>query len=152
MKKGLNYLITFVFITAAFIVFKPFIIYHLSLRAGDYVGSYLFKDAIRIYERLLFLNPDDNGAWNWLGYSYLQTGNTDKAIKTYKKAIKIDPDNVMALYDLGTIYVDSGDIVAAKGYFSKGAKASQRPGEDASTYRFYRRACSIMLEDLKNKK
>lgn len=48
-------------------------------------------EAITLYRRALTLKPDFALAWNNLGWSYQESGLTDKAITCYWLALKADP-------------------------------------------------------------
>lgn len=49
------------------------------------------KEAIRIYERALQLNPESASAWMDLGSAYQQVNNFQKAGDCYERAVQIDP-------------------------------------------------------------
>lgn len=52
-------------------------------------------------------------AFNYLGYSYRQIGNMDRAIKHYQSSLQLDPNQKDANQKLGEIFLINGDLSKA---------------------------------------
>lgn len=77
------------------------------------------KEAVKIYEQYIRLNPDSaDGHYN-LGVAYQKIGNQDRARTMYEKVIELDPDSLQALMLLGQFSEENSDSDHAIGYFSK---------------------------------
>jgi tetratricopeptide (TPR) repeat protein len=69
-----------------------------------------FSDAIPYLERLTSRCPDDKYAWFYLGVSYTETKQYEKAINVYEnKILKLDPENVDVMNNLAYVYRENGD-------------------------------------------
>ncbi len=64
--------------------------------------------AIKAYERVLILRPDDTDVLNDQGAMYRQTGDFKRALTNFEKAFSIDPNNLESLYNSG--YVSAFDM------------------------------------------
>ncbi len=53
------------------------------------------SDALWVYERLVYENPDDFGCWNNLGTTKLETGDLDGALEAFQKARDLDPKSAV---------------------------------------------------------
>lgn len=66
-----------------------------------------FKDdittAMKYYDQVLEINPDDNITLNNIGANLMQIGKTEEALKYFKKAVKINPDYPNTHYALSLI-------------------------------------------------
>ena len=69
----------------------------------------MYKEAIEVYKRAIFINPDYTNAYNNLGNAYGELGMYKEAIEVLKVAIKRNPDYAMSYYNLGLIYNLSND-------------------------------------------
>ena len=129
MKKTKRLFLTLVFICSSLILFKPFVVNQLLLRADGYFMYGMYKDALRTYKKVLALDPANTQARDWLGYTYNRMGEIDNAIRTYKKMIEIDPQNIVAYYSLGVIYAKEKEFRAAKGNFLKAISTTSKQRE-----------------------
>lgn len=69
-----------------------------------------FSDAIPYLERLTSQCPDDKYAWFYLGISYTETKQYEKAINVYEnKILQLDPENVDVMNNLAYVYRENGD-------------------------------------------
>ncbi|MCK4941191.1 tetratricopeptide repeat protein, partial [candidate division WOR-3 bacterium] len=69
-----------------------------------------FSDAIPYLERLTSRCPDDKYAWFYLGVSYTETKQYEKAINVYEnKILQLDPENVDVMNNLAYVYRENGD-------------------------------------------
>lgn len=62
----------------------------------------LWREAARLWERAVELDPTYSAGWNNLGIGYEQMGRFDDARKAYEKAMEVDPGNthIRNNYDL----------------------------------------------------
>ena len=72
---ALRWSLSLAFIALSLIVMRPFIVKQLVSRASSYVTCELFNDAIRSYEKAVFIDKENVKAWNMLGYAYKSNGN-----------------------------------------------------------------------------
>ena len=99
----LKWLLSFTFIALSFIVMRPFIVKQLVSRASSYMTCELFNDAIRSYEKAVFIDKKNVKAWGMLGYGYKSNGDLKNAIYAYREAIKADPKDKSANFSLGAV-------------------------------------------------
>ena len=92
----LRWLFSFAFIALSLIAMRPFIVKQLVSRASSYMTCELFNDAIRSYEKAVFIDKKNVKAWDMLGYAYKSNGNLEKSIYAYHQAIKADPKDKSA--------------------------------------------------------
>jgi tetratricopeptide (TPR) repeat protein len=79
----------------------------------------LFNDAIRSYEKAVFIDKKNVRAWNMLGYGYKSNGDLEKSIHAYRQAIKADPKDKSASFSLGVILVSEKKYKEAVPYFEQ---------------------------------
>lgn len=65
-----------------------------------------FANAIRYYERITALDPDNGACWTALGHCYLLTDELQKAFAAYQKALYSLPDvrDPQLWYGIGLLY------------------------------------------------
>lgn len=68
-----------------------------------------FDQAISLYMKAIYANPNYVQAYNNLGTAYAQKGDIVKAEEQYNQAITIDPYYSIALKNLAIIYAERGD-------------------------------------------
>jgi tetratricopeptide (TPR) repeat protein len=98
--------------------------------ADGYISSGDYSSAIKSYNEIIALAPENDEAWLMLGSLYGESGNTDKAIEHIEKALTINPDNGNAHLVLGQIKNALGDNVAAAKAFDR---ALQCNSDDVNT-------------------
>jgi tetratricopeptide (TPR) repeat protein len=81
--------------------------------AGDYAK------AIEILQAVIDLDPDDADAWNMLGFSYRNTGQSDHAWNAYEQALTLNPGHKGAHEYIGEWYLIQGDIPSAQAQLEK---------------------------------
>jgi tetratricopeptide (TPR) repeat protein len=59
---------------------------------------------IEKYEQALRINPEDTGAWHYLGNAYKDAKLYPEAIKSYQQALRINPEYADAWYSLANAY------------------------------------------------
>lgn len=52
-----------------------------------------FENAVKIYEKIVKKNPEDDSAFFYLGRSYNKLNEDDKAAKAFRQAAKLNPEN-----------------------------------------------------------
>ena len=90
----------------------------LNWRARQAQGRRAFGDAVKLYERAIFLDPLDGRAWLGLARHELNTGgkgrgNVERARDVFKEGIKACPDNAHLLQGLGSLEERAGDLPLA---------------------------------------
>jgi tetratricopeptide (TPR) repeat protein len=74
------------------------------------IGRELYKEGKEEDAELMFLkalktNPEDEGAYLWLGILYRDSGNNKKAEEMFNKAIEINPNFELSHIELGRLYI-----------------------------------------------
>ena len=118
-RIALRWSLSLTFIALSFIVMRPFIVKQLLSRASSYVTCELFNDAIRSYEKAVFIDKKNVRAWNMLGYGYKSNGDLEKSIHAYHQAIKADPKDKSANFSLGVILASEKKYKEAVPYFEQ---------------------------------
>jgi len=83
-------------------------------QAEDYINQKDYNKAIPLLNEVVKDNPQNADAYNYLGYSYRQTGKLDDALKYYQMALKIDPNHKGANEYLGELYLMKNDLSKAE--------------------------------------
>jgi Flp pilus assembly protein TadD len=73
-----------------------------------------YAAAVPLLEQVVASDPKNANAYNYLGYSYRKTGNTDAALVNYEKALALVPDHRGANEYLGELYLEMGQLDKAK--------------------------------------
>jgi len=81
--------------------------------------SELFNDAIRSYEKAVFIDKKNVMAWDMLGYGYKSNGDLGKSIYAFHQAIKADPKDKSANFSLGVILASEKKYKEAIPYFEQ---------------------------------
>jgi len=72
-----------------------------------------YDDAIAVFNRCIELHPNSANAFNNLGETYAETGQTELAIKNYQRALELDPTRNDARAALDKLRSASSKIEAA---------------------------------------
>ena len=91
----------------------------LLSRASSYMTCELFNDAIRSYEKAVFIDKNNVMAWDMLGYGYKSNGDLGKSMSAYRQAIKADPKDKSANFSLGVILASEKKYKEAVPYFEQ---------------------------------
>jgi Flp pilus assembly protein TadD len=75
--------------------------------------------AIADLRKIVAASPNSADAYNLLGYSYRNSGNTDRAGQAYAKALKLDPKHTGALEYQGILFLKLGQLDKAKANLAK---------------------------------
>lgn len=90
--------------------------------ARDYYNSGEYKNARKVYHKLLEFSHDDEThieLFNELGNSYYAVGEYQNAILYYENALEKDPENTRTLGNLGLVYFDLNDFERSFEYHNK---------------------------------
>ena len=126
-RIALRWSVSLIFIVLSFIIMRPFIVKQLLSRASSYMTCELFNDAIRSYEKAVFIDKNNVMAWDMLGYGYKSNGDLGKSMSAYRQAIKADPKDKSANFSLGVILASEKKYKEAVPYFEQ--IISSRPDE-----------------------
>jgi len=67
------------------------------------------KNAIRYFDKVIKLEPENNRAYFHRGVSYGEMGQYENSLSSINKAIELDPDKGLFYYGRGRVYLLSGD-------------------------------------------
>lgn len=112
----------------------------LAMRAQLQGASGNWLEAIRDYQRILALQPEDANSLNNLAWVLLEEApeelrNRSEAERLAEHAVALDPDNSYALGTYGTALLRKGEPRAAVDYLAK-ALSHRRPRVDEATDRY----------------
>ncbi|MFA5843913.1 MAG: PIN domain-containing protein [Coriobacteriia bacterium] len=116
--------------------------YELRLQSGDPNYSQL---AIKHYERVLEMRPNDVSVRTDLAASYFYGGQTDRAIQETSRVLKSDPNQVQANFNLGVFYWRGRqDYIAAAAQFEKVLELTR--GGDVHAQQVHRDAATSLAQ------
>lgn len=72
-----------------------------------------FDNAVKIYEKVVKKNPEDDAAFFYLGRSYNKLNEDDKAAKALRQAVKLNPDNVEYQTELAESLINIAEYTEA---------------------------------------
>ena len=75
----------------------------MHLKAERQVASENYQAAMRTYQDIVLMEPDDETAYANMGQLYLMFSDFKKAERAFENALSIDPDNETALGGLKKI-------------------------------------------------
>lgn len=78
-----------------------------------------WENAIEKLGVIVDANPASADAFNLLGYSFRNLGNTKRAMTAYTRALKLDPNHTGALEYQGVLFVMLGDLARANANLDK---------------------------------
>ena len=77
------------------------------------------EEAIEVYKKAIFLNPDYADTYNNMGITLKEQGKLDEALTALNKALSIDPDNAEAYYNIGNALKEQGYLEEAIEAYTK---------------------------------
>jgi hypothetical protein len=81
------------------------------LDAGkDFYHQKKYEQAIAEYQKAIDLEPENDKAYGYMGYSYYLNGDLDKANQSLQKAIALNPDDENSYYNLALVSLALKDI------------------------------------------
>ena len=78
-----------------------------------------YGEAIEVLKKVVADDPQNADAWNMLGFSYRNTGDSGNAWDAYERALTINPNHKGAHEYLGEWYLMQGDMPSAKAQLDK---------------------------------
>jgi tetratricopeptide (TPR) repeat protein len=78
-----------------------------------------WQKAIEKLSLIVEVQPANADAYNLIGYSFRNLGNTKRAMTAYTRALKLDPRHTGALEYQGVLFVTLGDTARAKANLDK---------------------------------
>lgn len=72
-----------------------------------------FDNAVKIYEKVVKKNPEDDIAFFYLGRSYNKLNEDDKAAKALRQAVKLNPENVEYQTELAESLINIAEYTEA---------------------------------------
>jgi superkiller protein 3 len=104
-----------------------------------------FKEAIKAYEKVIEIEPNNNWAHYNMGLAYYGLGKFKKAIEAYEKAIDIKPDEE-AYHNMGIAYIMLNEKVSFEDAIKAYEKAIEiNPDYDTAYYNLLKLAFMIIL-------
>src|SRR4029077_19289175 len=73
--------------------------------------EFRFEDAMKEYEHVIQLNPNDATAHHWLAVDiFASTGQSEREIAEVKRALELDPLSLIINSNLGVAYIHAGRL------------------------------------------
>ncbi len=94
------------------------------------VSSKIYENAINLLNDFIQKIDNNANAYNWLGFSYRQLGQYNKAFDPYNKALAIDKKHLGANEYLGELYLKVDKPKKAKKYLKKLSKYCKKQCEE----------------------
>ena len=104
--------------------------------AQEYIAKKKFSEALKLYEKIIQIHPENFEANSNLGTIFAQNNNLDKAIKLWEKAIEINPNDYGVHNNLGLTYVRIGKNNKAIKYLEKAIKLNPNDSNSFSNLGF----------------
>lgn len=101
---------------------------HDIIQAQKYEEKREYLEAIKIYRKVLSLNPENIELYKWLGNVYLRIGEEEKAKEIFVRGLAVQPDNYFFLVKAGLISFRQNDFSPAERYFARALSKKPREG------------------------
>ncbi len=98
-----------------------------KLRSGDYQG------ALKAYNQVLQLNPNDDTAYVNRGTARFELGDKHGAMDDFTQAVELNPKNAEAYRQRGGLYLIMGNKKKSRQDFQQLAKLSRNQGGEANS-------------------
>lgn len=72
-----------------------------------------WKDAIKLYEELIYIYTPEEEFYNNVAIAYIKTGNYEEAVNQFSNTIELNPSNIDALYNRAKLNKMLGDTQSA---------------------------------------
>lgn len=73
----------------------------ISSLAGNYFTQKRFSEAVKLYQEIVAIDPQNKDALLAMGAAYDQLGETEKVKETYLRVLQIDPKDKNVLFNMG---------------------------------------------------
>jgi tetratricopeptide (TPR) repeat protein len=83
-----------------------------------------FQHALRHYQRIADIAPEDTHAWSDIGDAHRALGNIEEAETSYKRAIERGPHTPIHYSSLGLLYKEQGQFPKAIAVLEEGLRAN----------------------------
>ena len=94
------------------------------------VSSEIYENAVNLLNDFIKKVDNNANAYNWLGFSYRQLEQYNKAFDPYNKALAVDKKHLGANEYLGELYLKINKPKKAKKYLKKLAKYCEKKCEE----------------------
>ena len=108
----------------------------LASLGDEYFESRRYAMAIKVYEKVLELNPEDVDTYNDLGLALHSSGRSDEAIIKLKEGTEIDPSFQRIWLSLGFILIKMGQTEEARGVLEKAVEIDPESGMGGEARKF----------------
>lgn len=71
-------------------------------------GENYLRKAISTFEDLAKIESHNSETYNYIGYLYVELGESEGAIHAFERALEADPQNALAVVNLATSYLEAG--------------------------------------------
>lgn len=111
----------------------------LSSIGDEYFETKRYVMAIKVYEKVLELSPEDVDTYNDLGLALHFSGRSDEAIIKLNKCTEIDPSFQRGWLSLGFVLITTGQTEEARGVLEKALEIDPESGvgEEAKNFISY---------------
>ena len=96
---------------------EAFFVWNLLGVAAAQIGK--LDQAIRAFQQVITLKPDNADAYNNMGNVLKDQGKLEEAVEAYNKALSLKPDNAEAYNNMGNVLKDQGKLEEAKEAYNK---------------------------------
>lgn len=71
-------------------------------------GEKYRRKAISTFEDLAKIESHNSEMYNYIGYLYVELGESEEAIHAFERALEADPENALAVVNVATSYIEAG--------------------------------------------
>ena len=89
---------------------------NMVLEAVDMLDKGNVKEAEKVLQDALFVNPSSDAAWYYMGEVAIHKPDVNQALECYTKAVELDSDNFWYRYRLARLYSFVSREVAVEQY------------------------------------
>jgi superkiller protein 3 len=74
-------------------------------QALEYQRAGRYKEAVELYQRVIRLSPNAEGAYYNMGLAYASLGQLQEALAAFRQTVNIDPKHYQAYWGAGNVYL-----------------------------------------------
>ena len=108
----------------------------LASIGDEYFETKRYIMAIKVYEKVLELNPEDVDTYNDLGLALHFSGRSDEAIMKLNKGTEIDPSFQRIWLSLGFVLISTGQMEEARSVLEKAVEIDPESGMGGEAKKF----------------